>query len=273
MLYADTDSQMLKITYTDKAKYMTQDFLYKNTFLKKYLDRSNFKYLSKESYCERGEIGYIKSELSDDIISEIIMLTPKCYSILAHDRKTNEITTKYACKGVPIRVGKHVYTHDVFRNILNDASYTIPSVTANYIRRNRDNGVSTIKQKKVCLSLIDNKRFWVNINKSYGFGHPETYKHGYKDSHVIAAEGARIKILDEYDNQDFYQEFFPDDSQYDNADFFSDSRYSNEDNVDEQIGEHDFFYGLDGDEPLIQNGETYNLEIEEECGPETEFLD
>ena len=50
MLYADTDSQMLKITYTDKAKYMTQDFLYKNTFLKKYLDRSNFKYLSKESY-------------------------------------------------------------------------------------------------------------------------------------------------------------------------------------------------------------------------------
>ena len=83
----------------------------------------------------------------------------------------------------------------------------------------------------------------------------------------------RIKILDEYDNQDFYQEFFPDDSQYDNGDFFSDSRYSNEDSVDEQIGEHDFFYGLDGDEPLIQNGTTYNLEIDEECGPETEFLD
>merc|ERR1711872_344332 len=60
MLYADTDSQMLHITYTKNATNMTQDYLYNHTFLSKYLDRSNFKSLSKESSCQPGEIGYIK---------------------------------------------------------------------------------------------------------------------------------------------------------------------------------------------------------------------
>ena len=73
---------------------------------------------------------------------------------------------------------------------MNDCSYKVPAASANYIRRNKDNGVSTIRQSKVCLSLIDNKRFWVNINESYGYGHPETYKHGYRDSHVLAGDGS-----------------------------------------------------------------------------------
>merc|ERR1711999_46740 len=53
MLYADTDSQMLHITYTKNAKNMSKDFLYKHTFLSKFLDRSNFKSLSKESFCSK----------------------------------------------------------------------------------------------------------------------------------------------------------------------------------------------------------------------------
>ena len=258
MLYADTDSQMLHIIYTEKAKFMTQDFLYKNTFLRKYLDRSNFKHLSKESYCKPGEINYIKSELSDDIIHEAICLSPKCYSVLSYERETNNENTKFAIKGCPIRLGEKIYTHDVFRKILNDAEYTIPKVSANYIRRNKDCGVSTIRETKTCLSLIDNKRFWSSLNQSYGFGHPETYKLGYKDSHIVAGSGSRIKILDEYDNRDFYDEFFPNDS---NEDFFSDTDQS----------DTDFFFGDGGEEALVQNGETYNLAIDDEYDLDTVY--
>ena len=104
------------------------------------------------------------------------------------------------------------------------------------------------------MSLINNKRFWASLNHSYAFGHPETYKLGYKDRHIVAGSGSRIKILDEYDDQDFYDEFFPTDAQYDNGDFFSDTSQS--DDV--------FFFGEDGEEPLVENGETYNMAVDDE---------
>ena len=255
MLYADTDSQMLHITYTKNAKNMSQDYLYKHTFLRKYLDRSNFKSLSKESVCQPGEIGYIKSELSDDIIHEAICLSPKCYSVLAYDRKTNKEITKFAIKGCPIRLGEKVYNHEVFREILHNADYSIPSVSANYIRRNKDEcGVSTIRQSKTCLSLIDNKRYWVSLNQSYAFGHPETYKLGYKDGDIVAASGSRIKALDQYDNEDFYDEFCSSESQYDNGDFFSETVQSDD----------LFFFGENGEEALVENGGTYSTAVEDE---------
>merc|ERR1712240_67665 len=255
MFYADTDSQMLHITYTEKAKHMSQDFLYQNTFLRKYLDRSNFKSLSKESCCKPGEIGYIKSEHSDDIIHEAICLSPKCYSVLSYDRETNKEITKFAIKGCPIRLSEKVYTHEVFRQILYNADYSIPAVSANYIRRNKDEcGVSTIRQSKTCLSLIDNKRFWVSLNHSYAFGHPETYKLGYEDRHIVAGSGSRIKVLDQYDNEDFYDEFCPTESQYDNGDFFSETTQSDD----------LFFFGEDGEEGLVENGETYSTAVDDE---------
>merc|ERR1712240_192995 len=255
MLYADTDSQMLHITYTENAKNMSQDFLYKNTFLRKYLDRSNFKSLSKESYWKPGKIGYIKSELSDDIIHEAICLSPKYYSVLSYDRETNQENTKFAIKGCPIRLGQKVYTHEVFRQILHNADYSIPAVSANYIRRNKDKcGVSTIRQSKICLSLIDNKRWWVSLNQSYAFGHPETYKLGYKDGDIVAGSGSHIKALDQYDNEDFYDEFCSSESQYDNGDFFSETTQSDD----------LFFFGEDGEEGLVENGETYSTAVDDE---------
>jgi len=275
MLYADTDSQMLHITYTKNATNMTQDYLYNHTFLSKYLDRSNFKSLSKESSCQPGEIGYIKSELSDDIIHEAICLSPKCYSVLAYDRESNKEITKFAIKGCPIRLGGKVYTHEVFQEILHNADYPIPSVSANYIRRNRDEcGISTIRQSKTCLSLLDNKRFWVSVNHSYAFGHPETYNLGYKDTDIVAASGSRIKALDQYNNGDFYEEFCSSESEYDNGDFFSEtvqsdcsseSEYDNEDFFSETVQSDDlFFFGENGEDPLVEDGDTYSTAVDDE---------
>ena len=152
-------------------------------------------------------------------------------------------------------MGEKVYTHEVFREILHNANYPIPSVSANYIRRNRDEcGISTIRQSKTCLSLIDNKRFWVSLNHSYAFGHPETYKLGYKDDDIVAASGSRIKALDQYDNEDFYDEFCSSESQYDNGDFFSETVQSDD----------LFFFGENGEEALVENGDTYSTAVDDE---------
>merc|ERR1711954_418025 len=270
MLYADTDSQMLHITYTESATEMSQDDLYKHTFLHKYLDRSNFKSLSKESSCQPGEIGYIKSELSDDVIHEAICLSPKYYSVLAYERESNKEITKFAIKGCPIRLGGEVYSHKVFQEILRNANYPIPSVTANYIRRNgaSECGISTIRQSKTCLSLLDNKRFWVSVNHSYAFGHPETYNLGYKDTDIVAGSGSRIKALDQYGDVDFYEEFCSSESESDNGDFFSEtvqsdcSSESKYDGGDEDfssetaLSDNLFFFGENGDEPLVEDGDT-----------------
>jgi len=276
MLYADTDSQMLHITYTESATEMSQDDLYKHTFLRKYLDRSNFKSLSKESSCQPGEIGYIKSELSDDVIHEAICLSPKCYSVLAYDRESNKEITKFAIKGCPIRLGGEVYSHKVFQEILHNANYPIPSVTANYIRRNgaSECGISTIRQTKTCLSLLDNKRFWVSVNQSYGFGHPKTYDLGYKDTDIVAGSGSRIKALDQYGGVDFYEDFCSPESEYDNEDFFSESVQpdcsSESQHGDEglsseaALSDHLFFYGEAGDAPLVEVGDTYSTAVDDE---------
>ena len=108
------------------------------------------------------------------------------------------------------------------------------------------------------MSLLDNKRFWVSLNQSYAFGHPETYKHGYKDRDIVAGSGSTIKVLDEYDDHDFYEEFFPTDSQYDNGDFFSDASQADDDV---------FFFGEAGEEPLIEVGETYTMAVDDEYDP------
>ena len=104
------------------------------------------------------------------------------------------------------------------------------------------------------MSLIDNKRYWVSLNQSYAFGHPETYKLGYKDDDIVAASGSRIKALDQYDNEDFYDEFCSSESQYDNGDFFSETVQSDD----------LFFFGENGEEALVENGGTYSTAVDDE---------
>ena len=101
---------------TPEAKDMTHDEIFRNTFLNKYLDRSNFNVLSTESQCEPGELGYLKNEVADNIIYEVIALSAKCYSVQSIDRKTREFTQKSAIKGCPPRLANKIYTHKTFQN-------------------------------------------------------------------------------------------------------------------------------------------------------------
>ena len=245
LVYADTDSLGYEIVFTEKAKNMTHDELFRKTFFCKYLDRSNFKVLSKESYCEAGEMGYIKSEVSDNIVHEVIALTPKCYSILSYERGSNTATTKFAIKGCPIRTGEKVYTHEVFRKVLEDREYQIPQAVSNHIRRDPETGVNTVRVSKTCLSILDNKRFWINDQESYGYAHPKTYEMGYKNGNIIAADGFDIKGTRTIDNELDVEEDISDIDEYeDGGDFFS-----------EQDDDDDVQH-------TRENGETYNIDYD-----------
>ena len=157
-------------------------------------------------------------------------------------------------------MGNSVYGHPVLRNILQNDLYQIPQVTSNHIRRGQICGVNTVRERKTCLSLLENKRYWVSQNVSYGYGHPETYKHGYKDSHIVAGNGCRIKLLDEYQNGDFLAEDF------DGEDFLVESNELENLTILEagKKGdvEEDYFCG-ELKTTLLINGDTYKYDIDE----------
>ena len=65
---------------------------------------------------------------------------------------------------------------------------------SNHFRFNAKLGcMTTVRQGKVPLSLYDNKRFWVSYNKSYGYGHPETIKNGYRVGDILTYRGGYIR--------------------------------------------------------------------------------
>ena len=107
LVYCDTDSVLYYIVLTERAKNFTQDEVIKNTFLHNYLDRSNFKVLSKESKCHPCELGYRKSEVGDSIVTEAVALAPKCYSIESTDRTNAGVShVKPLLKGVRLALLK-----------------------------------------------------------------------------------------------------------------------------------------------------------------------
>ena len=112
LLYCDTDSYYLEIKA--KTKGLTADFIFKHLFPNQLIDRSNFKILDKHyNNNEHGSLGYFKSEVGDDIISESVFIAPKCYSIESVKR-TPEITrpchvTDQALELIKIEASRRVY--------------------------------------------------------------------------------------------------------------------------------------------------------------------
>ena len=235
LCYQDTDSLGYYIVFTEKGKYMTHEFLFSKTILYKYLDKSNFTSLSKkDSICEPGDLGYLKSEIKDDIPTDIICLTPKCYSIISYERETNEKKRKFAIKGANRRNASEIYKHEIFKKILEDRDYLAPKTSTNHIRRDKNSQIHTVREIKSNLSILDNKRFWVDSYNSYGYGHPEIYRLGYNDTDIEVSGASNIRQNHEVDiANDVETEAFSD-------------------------GENEL------ENSLLKNGETYNFEIDDE---------
>ena len=195
IIYMDTDSLLIFITLTEYAKDFTHEDLFKYTFLHKYLDRSNFNVLSTRSQCVPGQFGYLKSEVSDNVIVEVCALAPKLYSVRSLDRScASKFDTKTAVKGCPNRVAQATYSHQTFLDMLFKEGFMAPLARSNHIRRDKKgSGIINTAMVKNCLSLIENKRYWFSWNESVGYNHPDIPKDGYyQPGDILAARGATI---------------------------------------------------------------------------------
>ena len=110
-------------------------------------------------------LGKLKSETGANLPVEVVCLAPKCYSI-----KLTNNDVKSANKGVPAGNQKEL-THDKFLGIYRD-EISLMKVKVTSIVSTHCN-VRTKVQTKRCLSKIDDKRHYVDCNKTLAYGHPD----------------------------------------------------------------------------------------------------
>lgn len=165
LIYTDTDSLILRFETSDINKEFAKAPL--NAFL----DTSNFdKDHHLYSETNKGKLGLLKSETGSKLIREVVALRPKMYSILMEDdTRINRI------KGIPLNEHAKI-THDRYKKILED--HKLEKITIRNIR-NVKGQIATTKSEKVTLSSFDCKRFHVDAQNSYAYGHPNSTNLSY----------------------------------------------------------------------------------------------
>ena len=264
LIYTDTDSFLYFFVYTEEAKYMTHEQLYAKTFLSVYLDRSNFKQLSRQSYCSPGDHGFFKSEVNDAIIHELVALSPKCYSILSFERGESIKHVKSAIKGCPTRTAAKVYNHQTFLKMLFEDDFHPPLARSNLIRRDPIAGVNTVHDVKSCLSLLDNKRSWKDKFTSLAYHHPDIIGQRYTLGDVTAARGAVIANTIPDDNIIFSgSDWGRSDYYNDHPDFFEDGSDDGVDGFDNSEDINTVAEPPNSLDPLIVD-QSFNFDVDVE---------
>ena len=154
----DTDSfflQLQNLPVDTLLEEMTSDGL---------LDSSNYpaghKFFSNE---HKAQLGCVKNECPCVSIKEIVMLRPKCYSILLENDKA-----KKTAKGVHRHVISNIITHADYRKAYEEK-------LAMYKETRRIGSLKhqlfTLSQRKLALSSFEDKRTWVSPNESLPYGH------------------------------------------------------------------------------------------------------
>ena len=197
-VYGDTDSLCYRIVH--KVKGLSLNDIYTKTFFRKYLDRSNFEVLSKECEVSPGAPYRLKLETADSIPMSAIFMCCKVYSIVLLKRLRDGclicymLGRKCAAKGFCRAKLNELLPHEVFEAIYyGEYEYECPTFISTHFRFNKDAGtIATIKLSKKPISMIDNKRFWLDKDTSFAYGHPDIYKHGYLDHHIKASRGGYI---------------------------------------------------------------------------------
>ncbi|XP_069957694.1 uncharacterized protein [Cherax quadricarinatus] len=167
LIYSDTDSV---IACLEGIKNLTDEI--GKEPLRKWIDTSNFPTdhpLYNDS--RKGSLGLLKSEVGDRLISEIVCIKPKMYSILLADNNNT-----IAAKGVP-QSEQQLLTHNNFRSVLEDGS----KHTFQYSQiRNLKGQMTTITTRKRGLSSFDDKRFYLDAYHSVSYGHPDARETKFK---------------------------------------------------------------------------------------------
>ena len=71
--------------------------------------------------------------------------------------------------------------------------FIAPSAFSNHIRRQKGHGIHNLRVKRTCLSLIENKRWWLTKYESLAYGHPDIPKNQYKPDDILSDVGCTIK--------------------------------------------------------------------------------
>jgi hypothetical protein len=164
LLYSDTDSLILGFTGVDDI-YCEM----KSGAIASHMDLSNYKPDSPfHDSSRKGAFGYLKDEMGGKVITEAICLLPKSYSLMTEDFIGDEHQV-IACKGVPYREQKKI-KHQTYRDLLAGRIKQVFVKCSNI--RSKNFNLYTTHTKKVGLSNIDIKRFYITNTKSVAFGHP-----------------------------------------------------------------------------------------------------
>ena len=162
ILGGDTDSFFLQLR---TGTHVLLDDFYK--YFKDYLDSSNYK---KEhplfTEANRAKLGCFKDETAGRLISEILCLRPKMYSMLFADQDASTIKQIKRAKGIAkalVKTFRHQNYQDAFHN-------KIECYVEMTCLRSKTHTLSTHKTRKRGLSAWDDKRCWLSENESLPYG-------------------------------------------------------------------------------------------------------
>jgi len=145
---SDTDSFLFKVT---KPKKFWEK-------MEPYMDFSNYPITHKlYSNENKAKLGYFKNEFGGNkTCTEFIGLRAKCYCFNLEDKKTKEITTKKACKGLGRTAITNRLKFDQYKKCLMEGKIQRHDFAT---IRSSKHQLSTIRQRKKALSHFDCKRF------------------------------------------------------------------------------------------------------------------
>ena len=160
LIYMDTDSFLLNFDGIDILDEVAKGPL------ANYMDLSNFD-VNHPSYnnANKGKLGLLKSETGSIPLKEAICLQPKCYSILLDNnscKSTAKGVNRSSCKNL-----KHSVYNEIHEGIKSEISVDCVNI------RCKKNKLYTVQTRKRALAKLDRKRWYVNGEKSLGFGHPD----------------------------------------------------------------------------------------------------
>lgn len=191
LLYTDTDSFLISfrnVNFFDEISKLP---------LKQYIDTSNFD-KDHPLYSEelKSKLGFLKNEVGSRAIREMIALQPKCYSVLIEDDENPKSTAKGVCLAK-----QRLLSHNKY-NAVHSQTKVIEKIKTFNIRKHK-NKLFITKQIKTALTKIDNKRYWLDSVKSYGFGHPYIpSKINYNMEPSTSSQSKNVEIITISDDDD-----------------------------------------------------------------------
>ena len=162
ILGGDTDSFFLQLRTS--TEIMLDDIF---DYFKDYLDSSNYQQ-NHRLFTEqnKAKLGCFKDETAGRLISEIIHLRPKMYSMLFADQDPTTTGQIKRAKGI-VKALVKTFNHQLYQDAFH---HKIESYVEMVFLQSKQHTMQTKKTRKRGLSAWDDKRCWLAENESLPYG-------------------------------------------------------------------------------------------------------